>query len=177
MASAYTRPYLDANVYIAAIKGPKTEDPDKVQIAATILQLAEDGAFQIFASTLLAAEVIKVPGDPNPLTPHQENVISGYFYRDFIVMIEVDLLIAEKARQLARDHGLKPPDAVHLATAIRAKCDQFLTWDEKVHRNGRTVEGIYICEPHLTGHQATLFDVAKESDQTSGEPAQEEARS
>jgi predicted nucleic acid-binding protein len=157
MADPYTRPYLDANVYIAAIKGPKTEDPAKVQVAANILQLAEDGHFQIFASTFLAAEVIKPPGDPAPLTPQQEAVISGYFRRGSIVLLELDMLIAEKAREVARDHGLKPPDAVHVATAIRANCDQLLTWDEKVHKDGRTIEGVFVCEPHLAGRQTTLF--------------------
>ena len=55
MADPYTRPYLDANVYITAIKGPTSEDPGKVDLAANILRLAEEGRFQIFASTFLVA--------------------------------------------------------------------------------------------------------------------------
>jgi predicted nucleic acid-binding protein len=157
MPETYTKPYLDANVYIAVIKGPTREDPEKVRTAAAILQLAEEGHFQVYGSTFVAAEVIKVPGDPAPLSAEQERVIVGYFQRDFMVLLELDLLTAEKARELARDHGLKPPDAVHVATAIRAGCDQFLTWDEKVHKGGRTIEGVYICEPHVTGRPMPLF--------------------
>lgn len=157
MADAFTRPYLDANVYIAAIAGPKGEDPAKVQLAANLLQLAEDGHYEVVASTFLAAEVIKSPGSPTPLDPQEESTIAGYLQRGFIVMYEVDMRIAEKARQLSRDFGLKPPDAVHVATAIRGGCDQFLTWDDKLHKGGRMIESVYVCEPHLAGRQGTLF--------------------
>src|SRR5438552_10814472 len=105
MADPYTRPYLDANVYITAIKGPTSEDPGKVDLAANILRLAEEGRFQIFASTFLVAEVIKTPGDPSPLTPQQEATISRYFQRESIVLLELDILIAEKAREIAPEHG------------------------------------------------------------------------
>jgi len=157
MAETFRKPYLDSNIYIATIKGPKTEDPHKVATSAAILDLAENGSFQIYASTFVEAEVIKAPGEPEPLTLDQERVIAEYLDREFIVWIEVDRLIAQKARQLARQFGMKPPDAVHVATAIRAGCDQFLTWDDKLHKDGRQVESVYLCEPHTTGWQTNLL--------------------
>lgn len=159
MAEAFTKPYLDANVYIALIKGPQTEDPQRVQLAAEIFQLAESGAFPVYASTFIEAEVIKPPGESSPLSPQQESKIEAYFDRDFIVWIELDRPIARKSRQLSRDFGLKPADAVHVATALRGGCDQFLTWDEKLHKSGRTFETVYACPPHLTGRQASLIPI------------------
>src|SRR4051812_19496770 len=101
MASAFKRPYLDSNVFIAAISGPSAADPGKVDLAAEILQLAEQGEFQVAASTFIEAEVIKAPGSPTPLTESQEAVIEAYFNRDCFVWIEVDRTLAQKARQLA----------------------------------------------------------------------------
>lgn len=158
MADQYERPYLDANVYISAIKGPGGEPAGWAETSQAILQLAEDGAFQVYASTLIHAEVIKVPGTEKPLTEQEEATIERYLEREFIVWLDVDLLVARDARRLSRAHGLKPPDAIHVATAIRAGCDQLLTWDEKLHKSERTIDSIVICEPHLTGRQTTLFD-------------------
>lgn len=38
----------------------------------------------------------------------------------------------EKATQLRADHGLKTPDALHLAAAIEAGCDEFWTNDRRL---------------------------------------------
>ncbi|HEX5245512.1 MAG TPA: type II toxin-antitoxin system VapC family toxin [Gaiellaceae bacterium] len=157
MADQYTKPYADSNVYISTLKGPDAEDPAKVQTSVDILLLGESGAFQIYASTFIEAEVIKAPGESAPLTPDQERVITEYLDREFIVWVELDRLIAQKARQLSRAFGMKPADAVHVATALRAGCDQFLTWDEKLHKDGLQVESLYVCEPHTSGWQTSLL--------------------
>lgn len=166
MANAFTRPYLDACVYITALAGPGTAPENQVELAAEILYLAERGEYQMFASTFIEAEVIKAPGKP-PLSADQEALIASYFNRDCFVWIEVDRPLAQKARQLARQESLKPPDAVHVASALRAECDQMLTWDDKLNGNGsgRTIEGLYICEPHLAGRQASLIPAPQPGEQ------------
>ena len=157
MASQYTKPYLDSNIYIWMIIGPST-NPEKHRISREILELAEKGSFSIYASTFIEAEVVKAPGEA-PLSAPQEAKISGFFERNFFTWVEVDRLVAQKARQLVRDHGWKPPDAVHVATALRAECDQLLTWDEKLRKNqdSYTVEGLEICVPHTSGWQTSYI--------------------
>jgi predicted nucleic acid-binding protein len=157
MASQYSKPYLDSNIYIWTIVGPSS-DPDKHGISAEILGLAEKGSFQLYASTFIEAEVVKAPDEP-PLSASQETKISAFFERAFFVWVEVDRLIAQKARQLVRDHQWKPPDAIHVATALRAGCDQFLTWDGKLRKNqdSYTVEGLEICVPHTAGWQTSYI--------------------
>ena len=140
MPDPFKRPYLDANVYISAFKGPTTEPAGRAETSAQILKLAEQGQFQIAASTFLYTEVIRVPGT-GQIPANVEATITGYLEREFIAWIEVDLPLARKARELARQHGLKPADAVHLATAIRANCDQLMTWDrDDFHKGRRTIE-------------------------------------
>ena len=41
----------------------------------------------------------------------------------------MDIARGEEAHELARQYGLKPTDSVHLACALRAKCDVLLTFD------------------------------------------------
>jgi len=148
MPRAFERPYLDSSVYISAIVGEAVE-PGKSDTSAQILELGRSGQFQVIASTLVYAEVIKDRGR-DPLDPDQETLIDQYLSQDFITWVEADLPLAKKARSLARFQGLKPVDAIHVASAMRAKCDQFLTWDEKDFTDGTEIEGLAIHRPHLT---------------------------
>lgn len=161
MAKQYTKPYLDSNIYIWTIVGPQGDETEKPHISAEILELAEKGAFQVYASTFIEAEVVKDPHSP-PLNENQEETISRFFDRNFFVWLEVDRLIAQKARQLVREGNWKPPDAIHVATALRAECDALLTWDEPLRRDQEclTVEGMDICVPHTAGWQTSLTEPA-----------------
>lgn len=156
MADQFLRPYLDANVYISAIKGPAAEPPGRAEVSAEVLQLAENGSYQIFASTFIHAEVIRAEG-VGPLASDEAAKIDAYLDNDFIVWVELDIPLAKAARDLARTHGLKPGDAVHAATAIRAGCDQLLTWDANLHKGGRTIESVFVTEPHTTGWQVSML--------------------
>ncbi len=52
--------------------------------------------------------------------------------RDSKSLVEVDRNIGEAANKLCvrfSDNRLRPADAIHLASALRAGCDVLLTWD------------------------------------------------
>jgi predicted nucleic acid-binding protein len=102
------------------------------------------------------AEVIRADG-VGPLSAADASKIDGYLENDFIVWVEVDIPLGKAARDLARAHALKPGDAIHAATAIRAKCDQLLTWDANFHKGGRTIGAVFITEPHTTGWQTSML--------------------
>jgi predicted nucleic acid-binding protein len=148
MPKSFERPYLDSSVYISAIVGEAVE-PGKSDLSAQVLELGRSGRFQVVASTFVYAEVIKDRGSDG-LDPEQEALIDSYLDQDFITWVEVDLPLAKKARSLSRFQGLKPVDAVHVASALRARCDQFLTWDEKDFTDGTEIEGLAVFRPHLT---------------------------
>jgi predicted nucleic acid-binding protein len=81
------------------------------------------------------AEVFKKKGDGNPpLTPEQNGRIMRYFENAWIRWVGVERLIGESANALLVEYGpkgLRPCDAIHLASAIRAECDCLLTWDKR----------------------------------------------
>lgn len=148
----FKRPCLDSSVYIAAINN----EPGRVEIARDILNAADEGQIQIVASTFVAAEVIKMKGEGEPLSPESETKIDAILRSPRIQMFELDLSLAIEARRVARLHSLKPGDAIHLATAIRAKADVLLRFDNRFRTNGQ-IEGIEVCDPYWYGPQ-TLFD-------------------
>ncbi|WP_206744493.1 type II toxin-antitoxin system VapC family toxin [Rhodoferax antarcticus] len=65
--------------------------------------------------------------------------------------VSMDKSVFELATHLRVSHSIKTPDALHLAAAIHAGCDQFWTNDSKLIRaaEGR-IEVINIGEPHGT---------------------------
>jgi predicted nucleic acid-binding protein len=151
MAETFRQPYLDSSVYIAAIR----QEADRVSTAERILHDARAGQIQLVASTFVITEVYKGRDSP-PLTPQQEQTIDDYFQHEFITWVELDMLVARDARRLARQHGLKPPDAVHLASAIKGGADQLLRWDDKFRLKDGHYEGVTVCEPHLVGRPEPL---------------------
>jgi len=147
---AYSTPYLDTSVYIAAIKGPTTEDPNRVQVSAQVLTEAESGRLRIIASTFIHAEVIRDRGEQAPLDPAKETIIDGFFQRSFISWVELDVTGGRLARRLSRRFAIKPPDAVHIAAAIRGKADVFFTWDDRlIGAVSGDVDGLAVCQPYV----------------------------
>lgn len=53
------------------------------------------------------------------------------FKNPYIVVKSVDrfTVTAERAAEITRQHGIKPPDAIHVATAIRWQCECLQTID------------------------------------------------
>ncbi|MDQ3985032.1 MAG: type II toxin-antitoxin system VapC family toxin [Actinomycetota bacterium] len=147
------RPYLDSSVFIAWIKGEKVTkkdgtEEDRGEIATRILEDAEKGRFQVFCSTYVAVEVLKDKDRPK-LSDDEMGKIDSYLQHEFIIWIELDLSLALHARDLARKIGLKPADAVHLASAIRGECDYLFRWDDKWV--GGKYDGVEVCDPFWMG--------------------------
>jgi predicted nucleic acid-binding protein len=101
------------------------------------------------------AEVIKDNKQP-PLSAAEEAAIDGLLHQPYIEWVEVDLVVAKAARNIARQHGLKPADAIHLASAVRGGTDQFLTWDTAHFPEGAVLEGVTCTRPHLVGLPQSL---------------------
>jgi predicted nucleic acid-binding protein len=74
------------------------------------------------------------------------------FERDFVESVEVDREIGFEANLLCRTYAankLYPNDAIHLACALRAKCDVLLAWDRPL--NSVSHPNIRIEEPQIIG--------------------------
>ena len=133
---SYKQPYCDSSVFIAFFKGIEIDaktNIDRAPIAKHVFADAEDGKYQIVTSTLTIAEVHKKRGW-QALTQDQSADILDYFENDFIMFVEIDRALAEQAHRIAQQHGARPNDAIHIAAAIRAKCDVLLVWDDRFEK-------------------------------------------
>lgn len=152
MADVYRYPCLDSPVFIAWIKGEVIDGIDRKLIADQVFNLARRGVFRIVISSFVIAEVFK-PRHFSPLTDTGSDNILAFFEQDFIDVVDVDRRVAEEAHRLARQYGITAPDAIMIATAIRAKADVILTWDdaliERMARAGWT--GPPLERPRLVG--------------------------
>ena len=142
--SRYSRPYLDTSVHIADVQN----EPGR-EISTRILSLAEQGNLTIIASTFVIAELVYATSGMGYIAPEEDVVIQRRFLNSWTQTIDLTVPIAREARRIAREHGLKPPDAVHVATALQADADVFLSWDD--HLLGRTIQGLACRQPYLVG--------------------------
>jgi predicted nucleic acid-binding protein len=61
-------------------------------------------------------------------------VFDGFFARPDVQLLPLTAAVFDRAAQMRADLGFKTPDALHLAAAIEAGCDRFLTNDTRLSR-------------------------------------------
>lgn len=140
MSDLYKRPYVESSVFIAFIKGEMqgpNRDQNAKEIFDSIIDAAKAGFFKIVTSSLTIAEVFKNKSQPE-LTTRENEDLRPYFREDYIVIVEIDREVGERANALCRTmpadavagfKALRPNDAIHIAAAERAECDVVLAWD------------------------------------------------
>ena len=106
----------DSSVVIGYLAGY----PEMAEDCRLIIEQAERGELEILVSAMATIEVAYLAGSDDE---DSELRIREFFSRDYIVPVTIDVRVASVARDLVRRHriapNLKPPDAVHLATAIQ----------------------------------------------------------
>jgi len=144
MAADSNYNYWDSCIFIDGLKQTSGRFPQIKHLESE----AKAGRLFIFSSTMAIAEVVKLK-DYGPLTEEQIREISSYFRHKFIRIIPVDRLIARSAAEIVREHNLKPPDAIHVATALRSRCAVLYTYDQLLLDKNGTIgnPGIPIKRP------------------------------
>lgn len=118
--------YLDVNIWIYALEG----HPVYSGALTDLLQRADQQTLTVVTSELSLSEALVKPmkdQDINLQTTYRQFLSSRSGVR--ILPIQRSILI-EAARQRAATN-LKLPDAIHIATALIAKCTTFLTNDKQ----------------------------------------------
>ena len=118
--------YLETSVFLAIIKGEK----GRVDTCRAVLDDGRTRTTKTITSALTLAEVVR--GPDGVLPAKAEDTIKGFFRLSWLHVIDVDRIIANRARDVARDHGLKPPDAIHVATALERGAKTLFTFDDKI---------------------------------------------
>lgn len=116
--------YWDSCVFIDGHQ----KTPGRIPHILEIEKTAKQGKYRIITSTLAIAEVVKIPNRPM-LTVSEEKQIREYFLNRWVSLVPLDRPVATEAAALVRNHKLKPPDAVRLATAMRCGCMALCTYD------------------------------------------------
>lgn len=149
MSDATDRPsllYWDSCPFIALIGN----DNERREMCRLIMKEAEKGNLRIVTSALTFAEVIRPEPDGEPiLDTEQELQVLQFLGNEYIIVRWVDRQIGNMARQVARQTGLKPPDAIHVATALRIEANILHTYDRKIlNQNGKVgIPPLQIEEP------------------------------
>jgi len=132
--------YVESSVFLALVKG----EEGRIEDCRAVAFQAEAGEITVVTSPFTLAEVAKTEGVA--LAEDVEREISLFFNHEWIHLVELDRLVATRARKVIRDFNLKPPDAVHVASAVNIGATLLLTYDKDLLRIGR-IENMEIRQP------------------------------
>ncbi len=117
--------YWDSCVFLSLLQ----KTPGRFDDLAYIIDLARKKQFDLVTSTFTITEVAKLP-DCGKLNDEQAKQIAEIFENPYIIVRQLDRTVALLAQELVRCHGIKPPDAVHAATAIEMQVEVLHTYDK-----------------------------------------------
>jgi predicted nucleic acid-binding protein len=126
MTRTRRRIYWDSCVFIHVIQ----QTPELRTTLEAILDEARAGSLVIVTSALTLAEVRGAGSEAD------EAMVDEMFRQDYIVVRVLDPPLASRARRLGREHGIKPADAIHVATAIDLGAEVMHTMDGKTKKRG-----------------------------------------
>lgn len=120
------RVYPDANVLIYLVEDPST----KAAIVRALLQPADgDNPVLVFSElTRLECRVLPLRSGNVAVAAVYDTLFSDARHH----FTPMDRACFETATALRAAHGLKTPDALHLAAALQAGCDEFWTNDQRL---------------------------------------------
>jgi len=148
--------YWDSCVILGWLKA----EPDKVADCQAGIRLAEKGDLTIVTSALTIAEVLRLKGE-TPIPKADRAKVRGFFENEYIAIYDLDRTVAEKAQDVVWDHGVKPKDAIHVATALTTgrslAIEQLDTFDEGLIQLSGKVGGEPPLKIGLPTFQAELF--------------------
>jgi predicted nucleic acid-binding protein len=129
------RSYWDSCVFLAWING----EEDRADVVSELLESARKDEITVVTSVLTITEVAYATAES------ESGILSTDVLRRIdalwdppspVKLAEFHRLIAVNARNLMRlavpgGQRLKPPDAIHMSTAVRSQCEEILTYDPK----------------------------------------------
>ena len=111
----------------------------KLEAELKIQDEIKAGKFQLIWSYILQSE--------NEANPYSERRRAIREWKNHAIMdMNEESSILEKGTELMLS-GLRNKDALHIACAILATCEYFLTTDDKILNKNESVEGITITDP------------------------------
>ena len=145
------RIYWDANTFLDELNPNSTHSRPLTEL----LSRSTAGELEIITSNLTVVEVAFSPAEAaaNALDSEEDAKIRARWTDpQTVTIIPFSDAIAFNARSLMRaalaiGAGLKPADAVHLATAVWAEADVLHTYDRRLQSAARRLQVIAVEEP------------------------------
>lgn len=156
MANSPMPLYWDTDVFIHRFQ----RTPEHIAILEQLTDAAERGEIVFVQSTFTVAELVKDPESGEKLPDDKESLIEDFFENEFVVIRTLTEPIAFLSRKISRDYGVKPGDAVHVATALFWKVPILHTYDKKLlNKNGLIGDSPLRIElPTWVGQTRLLFE-------------------
>lgn len=150
--------YWDACAFLAFFKKEKGW-----QDCEETLRSAEARECRIVTSALSITECLW-PAGKKRVERSEQDALDGFFEADHFVILNVDRFLAADAQQIVWKHDVKPKDAIHVVTALKADVDEMHTFDK--HLLGLSglpsVRGMKICKPGARQKRIVHIDDARE---------------
>ncbi|HEY4300200.1 MAG TPA: type II toxin-antitoxin system VapC family toxin [Candidatus Didemnitutus sp.] len=139
--SELRRYYWDSSVFCSFFN----KEQGRTDTVSDLLKDAHSGKSEIITSSFTLVEVLKLK-DGKPITVKQEQQLEDFFQYPFIKIVNAERGICERARQFVWKHGMKPKDAVHMATAEFANkivtINELFSWDGDFTKLNGKIAGI-----------------------------------
>lgn len=147
------RVYWDSNVFLSAINASK----DRLPVIEAILDDCDHGDVEIYTSVLSITEVAFADSEKTErrLSPETQARIDKLWMPPSPIRVEeMSHPVANEARNLMRQAivegwTLKPPDAIHLASAKRRLVHEFHTYDVRRLSKFASITRYAIIEPRV----------------------------
>jgi predicted nucleic acid-binding protein len=129
-----SRIFFDTNLFIYLLE----DRGERGALVSAIVERMSDRRDELLTSTLTLAEVLVKPLSVGDVAwaDRYEKLLNT----PGVSLLNFDRSCARIYAQLRQDKALKPPDAIQLSCAASARCDLFITNDERLSR--KIVPGI-----------------------------------
>jgi len=129
-----SRVYVDTNVFLNAILYDPGEN-DEARRAVAFLDMIRKDAIHAMTSALTWDEFVWVLQKEMDVKTAK---IKGREFLSFphLHIIDTTVSLISKAQDILEQHGVKPRDAIHLATAIVSGAGTFATFDSRLSSLG-----------------------------------------
>jgi predicted nucleic acid-binding protein len=131
---------LDASAVIGVMKA----DPYYAPLKSLLAAIARNDV-TLVASTAMLVEVRPTHDGDTAAHPRARDAARALLESPGTEMVDVNLLVARRAGELADKYGLHTWDAVHLATAVLTQTDVMVARDQKLPEGD--YEGVWVTGP------------------------------
>lgn len=146
--------YWDSDAFLGWLQA----EPGKADLCAGTLKRADQGEVLILTLALTIAEVLWMRGAPM-IPQDKADIVRRFFRRSYLRVRNVTRAVAENAQDLVWTQGIRPKDAIHVATALDAGVAALETFDDELLKKSGTIgnPALIIRKP-IAPAQRGLFD-------------------